>query len=157
MRTSQKDNYNYGLPYDYGSVMHYSKKAFTSNSDLTIIPRKSLYEDTMGSGTGPTFIDLLMMNTHYKCLDHCKNSIKCMNNGYQHPKDCYRCLCPSGYGGRYCERRAESSGCGGDLRATSEWQTLNAQMGNYGTYNDEMSYCYWWIQAILPYLHFLST
>ncbi|VDM95332.1 unnamed protein product, partial [Onchocerca ochengi] len=68
MRTSQRDNHNYGLPYDYGSVMHYSKKAFTSNSDLTIVPRTSLYEDTMGSGTGPTFIDILMMNMHYKCL-----------------------------------------------------------------------------------------
>ncbi|EJD74726.1 hypothetical protein LOAG_17999 [Loa loa] len=68
VRTSQQDNYNYGLPYDYGSVMHYSKKAFTSNSNPTIIPRISWYEDTMGSGTGPTFIDILMMNTHYKCL-----------------------------------------------------------------------------------------
>uniref|UniRef100_A0A1I8EPK5 Metalloendopeptidase n=1 Tax=Wuchereria bancrofti TaxID=6293 RepID=A0A1I8EPK5_WUCBA len=68
MRSSHKDNYNYGLPYDYGSVMHYSKKAFTNNSDPTIISRYSWYEDTMGSGTGPTFIDILMMNTHYKCL-----------------------------------------------------------------------------------------
>ncbi|VBB35343.1 unnamed protein product, partial [Acanthocheilonema viteae] len=84
MRTSQGKNYNYGLPYDYGSVMHYGKKAFTgsvdltpileyfrftSNSGLTIVPRIPLYEDTMGSGTGPSFIDLLMMNTHYRCLE----------------------------------------------------------------------------------------
>ncbi|VDK80550.1 unnamed protein product [Litomosoides sigmodontis] len=147
MRTSQQRNYNYGLPYDYGSVMHYGKNAFAKNSDLTIIPRISLYEDTIGSGTGPTFIDLLMMNAHYKCLDRCKYHIRCVNDGYQHPRDCNRCLCPSGYGGRYCEERAYSSGCGGNLRATSEWQVLSAQMGKYGTYNDDMSYCYWWIQA----------
>ncbi|MCP9265223.1 Metalloendopeptidase [Dirofilaria immitis] len=146
MRTSQRDNYNYGLPYDYGSVMHYGKKAFTSNNGLTIVPRISWYEDTMGSGTGPTFIDLLMMNTHYKCLDYCKNRIQCLNNGYPHPRDCNQCMCPSGYGGQYCERRPDSPGCGENLRATYEWQTLNARMGNY-KYNDDMSYCHWWIEA----------
>ncbi|VDN02097.1 unnamed protein product [Thelazia callipaeda] len=155
-RAAQYANYNYNLPYDYGSVMHYSKKAFTSNNGSTIIPRISWYEDTMGSGTGPTFIDILMMNKHYKCTNLCRYSIQCKNGGYQHPKHCNRCLCPSGYGGSYCDQRAsffnlshtsaDSSGCGGNLRATHQWKVLSTEMGN-GRYKDEMSYCYWWIEA----------
>ncbi|KAK6022422.1 astacin, partial [Ostertagia ostertagi] len=47
---------NYGVPYDYGSVMHYSSIAFSSNSVAkTVVPLQPQYEHTIGSRVEPKF------------------------------------------------------------------------------------------------------
>ncbi|RCN30206.1 astacin [Ancylostoma caninum] len=52
----------YGLPYDYGSIMHYG----SSRTKPTMTPKKSHYMGTLGSPM-ISFIDLSMINEHYYC------------------------------------------------------------------------------------------
>ncbi|RCN51878.1 astacin [Ancylostoma caninum] len=59
---TSEQNENYGLPYDYGSIMHYG----SSIKDARITPKDDKYKTTMGSPL-ISFIDLLMINKHYNC------------------------------------------------------------------------------------------
>ncbi|VDM27442.1 unnamed protein product [Toxocara canis] len=101
----------------------------------------------MGSGTGPSFLDVLLVNKHYNCLEKCNRyNTKCANGGYAHPRRCDVCTCPSGFGGQFCETKEHSPGCGGTLFATRQYATLSWTSGQQGT-RDDMSYCHWWIQS----------
>ncbi|KAJ1357207.1 Astacin (Peptidase M12A), partial [Parelaphostrongylus tenuis] len=42
---------------------------------------------------------------------------------FTHPRNCNKCICPSGYGGDFCDQRP--AGCGKILTATESYQTLN--------------------------------
>uniref|UniRef100_A0A914CYL3 Peptidase M12A domain-containing protein n=1 Tax=Acrobeloides nanus TaxID=290746 RepID=A0A914CYL3_9BILA len=58
----------------------------------------------MGARFGPSFIDILLLNTHYKCM--CQtSSVTCVNGGYPNPNGCNSCLCPGGFGGTTCSIR----------------------------------------------------
>ncbi|XP_045452566.1 seminal metalloprotease 1-like [Melitaea cinxia] len=57
---------DFGVPYDYGSVMHYPSKAFSKNGNKTIIPLK---EDVkIGQRVGLSESDVLKINRMY-CED----------------------------------------------------------------------------------------
>ncbi|PAV58151.1 hypothetical protein WR25_11777 [Diploscapter pachys] len=57
----------------------------------------------------------------------CKQNLNCENGGYENPKNCRSCKCPQGFGGKRCERIAQSTpGCGGELFAMNYWQTLSS-------------------------------
>ncbi|VDP01444.1 unnamed protein product [Heligmosomoides polygyrus] len=86
-------NYNYGLPLDFGSIMIYESTA------------DSNYIYTLGSPF-LSFYDIQMLNLHYNCTD---SSAVCKNGGFAHPRDCTRCICPGGYGGRLCDERVSNS------------------------------------------------
>ncbi|KAK5645539.1 hypothetical protein RI129_006839 [Pyrocoelia pectoralis] len=55
---------SYGEMYDYGSVMHYSKRAFTKNREDTIVPRDPNAE--IGQRKGLSVIDIKKLNKMYK-------------------------------------------------------------------------------------------
>jgi len=55
-----------GEPYDYASVMHYSKYAFSSNGQPTI-QAKDNPSRTLGNRVGPTQIDINKLNKLYQC------------------------------------------------------------------------------------------
>ncbi|KIH56596.1 astacin [Ancylostoma duodenale] len=77
------------------------------NGETVIVPNDVNYQETLG-GPFLAFYDILMMNTHYNCLDKCKNDTRaanCKMGGFPHPRDCTRCICPSGYGGPLCDQR----------------------------------------------------
>ncbi|KAJ1370855.1 Astacin (Peptidase M12A) [Parelaphostrongylus tenuis] len=78
-----------------------------------------------------------------------ESSAKCENGGFPHPRDCSKCICPSGYGGRLCNERP--SGCGKILTATNEYQELWDVVGNknyvHNGENDEFYFCNYWIQV----------
>jgi hypothetical protein len=48
--------------------MHYSAGALAINPNIPVlIAKNDNYKMTMGSGTGPSFYDVKMMNSHYNC------------------------------------------------------------------------------------------
>ncbi|PIO72083.1 astacin, partial [Teladorsagia circumcincta] len=122
-------NNNYNLTYDYGSVMHYGATAFINDtaaadrSKLTMVSKDVLYKETLGSPI-ISFYDLLMMNLYYNCTDACGAGPdeNCRNGGFAHPRNCSKCICPSGYGGQFCDERPP--GCGAVLNASENWQLL---------------------------------
>uniref|UniRef100_A0A0N4ZLC4 Metalloendopeptidase n=1 Tax=Parastrongyloides trichosuri TaxID=131310 RepID=A0A0N4ZLC4_PARTI len=99
----------YKTIYDYGSLLHCNAYPFSNNSDKlkTVEPKdnyyKSLYENMMGQTSYVTFYDYKYLNLLY-CNDSCKYrpEIECFNSGYQNPKDCTKCVCPSGFIGWNC-------------------------------------------------------
>nr|VFU02998.1 mRNA [Oulactis sp. MM-2018] len=54
-----------GEPYDYGSIMHYPRRAFSRNGKETIVPKKSGV--TIGQRRGLSRIDIRQLNKLYKC------------------------------------------------------------------------------------------
>lgn len=55
------------VPYDYTSVMHYSKTAFRNGTEPTIVTRISDFEDVIGQRMDFSDYDLLKLNRLYNC------------------------------------------------------------------------------------------
>ncbi|KAK6725993.1 hypothetical protein RB195_004362 [Necator americanus] len=119
------------------------------NGGITMMPRDPRYTETLGSPF-ISFYELLMLNAHYRCLERCDKatSAKCMMGGFPHPRDCSRCVCPSGYGGRLCNERPP--GCGGTLEAKPQYQVLLDEVGDTKAgkqAREDMTTCTYWIKA----------
>lgn len=56
---------NFGVEYDYGSVMHYGKTAFSIDGTDTIIPLKDLKGETMGQRLKLSKNDIERINKMY--------------------------------------------------------------------------------------------
>lgn len=56
---------NFDVEYDYGSVMHYSKTAFSINGSDTIIPLRDLNGETMGQRLRLSDKDVARVNRMY--------------------------------------------------------------------------------------------
>ncbi|GMT14735.1 hypothetical protein PFISCL1PPCAC_6032, partial [Pristionchus fissidentatus] len=116
-----------GIPYEYGSLLHYSDTLFSSNGQPTLHSLDPLYQKSMGSHL-PSFYDIALINTFYSCYDNCMGtSITCRNGGIQDVNDCSRCLCPQGYGGRLCE--GDPEGCLKVFDATESIQKATISVG----------------------------
>lgn len=59
---------NYGVEYDYGSVMHYPTVAFSTDGSPTIVPLRSLNGAIMGQRTELSSNDVTRLNNAY-CQD----------------------------------------------------------------------------------------
>uniref|UniRef100_A0A665VWV6 Metalloendopeptidase n=1 Tax=Echeneis naucrates TaxID=173247 RepID=A0A665VWV6_ECHNA len=66
-----------GVPYDYGSMMHYSKNAFLNGTGPTIVTKISAFSDVIGQRMEFSDSDLLKLHRLYNCtkastfLDSC--------------------------------------------------------------------------------------
>ncbi|KAI2655270.1 Meprin A subunit beta [Labeo rohita] len=66
-----------GTPYDYYSVMHYGKYAFSNGNGTTITTKRPEFQDVIGQYIEMSEIDVIELNRLYKCnssvsfLDHC--------------------------------------------------------------------------------------
>ncbi|XP_050984028.1 meprin A subunit beta isoform X2 [Labeo rohita] len=84
--TGQESNFNkynesesttQGTPYDYYSVMHYGKNAFSNGKGITIITKRPEFQDVIGQYLDMSEYDVIELNKLYKCnsfisfLDHC--------------------------------------------------------------------------------------
>uniref|UniRef100_A0AC34FN63 Zinc metalloproteinase n=1 Tax=Panagrolaimus sp. ES5 TaxID=591445 RepID=A0AC34FN63_9BILA len=93
---------NYGLPYDWGSVMHYRDRPGI-NGKIYALAKDRIYQSTMGGQYQPTFKDIYLMNLYYNCM--CASGVACQNGGFRNPKNCNICICPSGFGDPLCNQR----------------------------------------------------
>ncbi|XP_030573374.1 low choriolytic enzyme [Drosophila novamexicana] len=57
----------FGIPYDYGSVMHYSANAFSTNGQPTIVAMQSNGASKMGQRNGFSDFDVDKLNRMYDC------------------------------------------------------------------------------------------
>ncbi|VDP08121.1 unnamed protein product [Heligmosomoides polygyrus] len=121
-KQTTKANKNYGIGYDFGSIMHYGSTRFVQL--YSRLRTYTNYQETLGSRFS-AFYDLLMLNTHYGCLCNVSAAV-CENGGVPHPRNCRRCLCPNGCGAQLCNERQKSS-CGATVQATSTYQDLHGR------------------------------
>ncbi|XP_008583550.1 PREDICTED: meprin A subunit beta, partial [Galeopterus variegatus] len=64
---SDQESDSLNVPYDYTSVMHYSKTAFQNGSEPTIVTRISDFEDVIGQRMDFSDADLSKLNQLYNC------------------------------------------------------------------------------------------
>ncbi|KAK6050608.1 astacin [Cooperia oncophora] len=128
----------YGLPYDVGSVMHYTPTEF-SESDYVyaLTANNPNLQGTMGSMDEPSFLDVQIINRHYQCGDACnttENLPRCLNGGYVNPKNCSVCKCPTGFAGDLCQLIASSAPirCGGLIPTTSTLTKMRIRLTSVG-------------------------
>ncbi|XP_076858238.1 hatching enzyme 1.2 [Brachyhypopomus gauderio] len=57
---------NLDTPYDYGSVMHFGKFAYSQHGEPTVLPKRS-WNVRMGQRFGPSELDIMKINKLYKC------------------------------------------------------------------------------------------
>ncbi|XP_064077677.1 protein SpAN-like [Macrobrachium nipponense] len=102
---TESDN-NYGVPYDYSSIMHNHGRVFTLNGHMTIATLNPLYQGLLGQQNGLSHMDKLLANQMYGCSakliasSQC-SSDTCQNNGYL--STTCTCVCPDGTSGTNCE------------------------------------------------------
>ncbi|KAI1703337.1 astacin (Peptidase family m12A) domain-containing protein [Ditylenchus destructor] len=148
-----------GVPYDYGSAMHYGPTAFSADGNsLTLITKNHLYQSTIGQRERLSFYDIQIINKAY-CPDKCGingghgNSIYCYNGGYPHPNHCHRCICPSGYGGADCSSFEQplNADCGGLVNVEfDQWKEIKSPGYDEDGYSENQQ-CNWIIRTVDSY------
>uniref|UniRef100_A0A914X7T9 Zinc metalloproteinase n=1 Tax=Plectus sambesii TaxID=2011161 RepID=A0A914X7T9_9BILA len=117
----------YDIPYEYGSLMHYSSDEFAIDKmSPVLIARDALFQQTIGQRLAPTFLDVLEMNRHYQCTELCNGSqTVCNNGGYSNPRNCSECNCPLGFNGPFCDEAlsfTNNKTCGAKIIAAEDWK-----------------------------------
>ncbi|XP_069939032.1 blastula protease 10-like [Cherax quadricarinatus] len=97
---------NYGVPYDYTSLMHYYPLFYSMNGKPTISTTDPFAQGLIGQRDGLSHRDKLLANRMYNCtgkwLASCGFTFDpCQNDGYLGAR--CTCVCPSGTSGRLCE------------------------------------------------------
>lgn len=59
------------MPYDYGSMMHYSKTAFRKGNESTIVTNIPAFSDVIGQRMEFSDSDLLKLHRLYNCSKKC--------------------------------------------------------------------------------------
>ncbi|GMS89240.1 hypothetical protein PENTCL1PPCAC_11415, partial [Pristionchus entomophagus] len=87
---------NFGVEYDYSSVMHYDPYGFALNTNIPVITAKDPNsQQSLGQKERVAFSDIKMINSLYNFAQKCPSpSIKCKNCGIINSKKCNTCLCP---------------------------------------------------------------
>ncbi|EFP06819.1 hypothetical protein CRE_11189 [Caenorhabditis remanei] len=127
------------VPYEYGSVMHYSTNLFAPR---TIIAKQYGYQNTMGLHI-VSFYDMVNINTLYSCS--CAVNLDCKNGGYTNPSNCDQCYCPYGYAGKLCDETPPGAIL---YTATANWTIQNIKFGyDDGSRTNTFLMSYAWISA----------
>uniref|UniRef100_A0A915M988 Metalloendopeptidase n=1 Tax=Meloidogyne javanica TaxID=6303 RepID=A0A915M988_MELJA len=123
LKEQPSDVDNSGVPYDYGSIMHYRSKAFAKLDDLFTIGTFIVdYQRTIGQRDQLSF-----------------NDIRLMNGGYTDPRHCERCRCPDGFTGAVMP--GYGAECGGRIEVGQSWTKISSP--NYPGEFREGQECSW--------------
>ncbi|GMS87355.1 hypothetical protein PENTCL1PPCAC_9530 [Pristionchus entomophagus] len=98
---TDRQNNNFGVSYDFGSVLHYGAFGFSTNGQPVLVAPD--YINTMGQRKTLTFNDYKMINSLYDCTANCTNQMVCLNGGYTSPRNCNVCICNDFFTGTNCE------------------------------------------------------
>ncbi|XP_015781958.1 protein SpAN [Tetranychus urticae] len=159
LQFQKEEDENFGVPYDYTSVMQYPSWAFSKDvlNKNTIVTMDPKYQRILGINRGLTFRDKKMVNHLYSCDRDCHNlsEYQCLNGGYLKPgkagENC-TCECPPNTNGSSCQNVITSDyyeplfplPCGGNVTLPGYISTP----GYPGRRNPHES-CVWDIQAPL--------
>ncbi|KAM7421205.1 hypothetical protein PAMA_015386 [Pampus argenteus] len=66
-KVSKEESSTNGVPYDYISVMHYGKDAFSNGNGSTIVTKDPKYQNVIGQRLEVSPSDILELNRLYKC------------------------------------------------------------------------------------------
>lgn len=66
-KVGNQDSTTHGRPYDYLSVMHYSKNAFSNGNGPTIITINQTFQDMIGQRVEMSSSDVQELNLLYRC------------------------------------------------------------------------------------------
>uniref|UniRef100_A0A0N5BK28 Metalloendopeptidase n=1 Tax=Strongyloides papillosus TaxID=174720 RepID=A0A0N5BK28_STREA len=91
----------YGIPYDYGSAMHYERAAGGIQNRTTIVPKNKHYTKSMGQTTYFSFADIKLLNFRY-CDHKCPRKLQCHRGGFSDSNNCRVCKCPTFYSPPFC-------------------------------------------------------
>ncbi|GMS87834.1 hypothetical protein PENTCL1PPCAC_10009 [Pristionchus entomophagus] len=132
----------FGIPYEFGSVMHYAWNDFARDRSRPTIVARNGYERLQNSMSNylPTFYDIKLINTYYKCYDACPRKMTCQNGGLQDVNNCNRCKCPSGFSGTTCEL-ISTSGCDRSYTIGSTPVNITATAGSNRLYSITYNEC----------------
>ncbi|XP_071496396.1 blastula protease 10-like [Diadema antillarum] len=145
----QKYSWSYltteSIPYDVGSIMHYSSRAFSTSGQPTITTIDPLQMNRLGNRESLSFADIKLANLIYNCNGTCfSGNLACQNGGYQGP-NC-QCVCPPGFSGDLCENDdgpTEPEGCVYRLTDPQADITSPNYPGHYGNHES----CIWLIEG----------
>ncbi|KAF8356888.1 hypothetical protein PRIPAC_91883 [Pristionchus pacificus] len=133
-KLTDAQNNNFGVPYDYGSDMHYGAYDFSTNGQAVIVANDADYLNTMGQRKKLTFNDYKMLNTLYECSSKCPTQIVCQNGGYPSPKDCNACVCSDFYSGANCQTQRTT------MKITGDGKTIYHQDYDAALYSSGNNY-----------------
>jgi len=105
---------DFGIPYDYCSIMQYGPTAFSKNREFTVLAKDFDYQWSLGwhqfNKEGLTFSDAKVVNLMYKCNAHCPAQSECKAPCYVNHKcqcECEKTECRK----ISCESRTSKSKC----------------------------------------------
>ncbi|ETN68289.1 astacin [Necator americanus] len=139
-------NEYYDIGYDFGDIMQAGAQSGSINGNRTIDSIDPKYRKNLRSES-ISFADLYLVNKRYNCSDLCRRRIRCRNGGFQHPRNCEICVCPSGYAGPRCGQKPPP--CGSKETAEKKWKTLivNLKIGKGRWSLDGYKTCTYWIKS----------
>jgi len=136
------------VPYDYGSVMHYSLGSFSAYGENTLSIFDRNLEFLVGQRNVLSFYDQQAVNAQYQCKErNCPGfSTECQNGGYVgYVSDACKCVCPYGLGGADCSQVASTS-CGGIIELSGNNEETITSPDHPQTYDNNME-CVWYVKS----------
>ncbi|XP_074603799.1 protein SpAN-like [Brevipalpus obovatus] len=154
----KESDQNFGVPYDYTSVMQYPGWAFSKEILVknTIVTNDPKYQRLLGVNKGLTFRDKKIVSNLYGCNRDCPNLMdtKCLNGGflkaYRGDNQNCECECPPNTDGKFCQTirmddyydAIDPLICGGNISQATQIFTPN-----YGQKNVPKQSCVWNVKA----------
>ncbi|CEF70190.1 Astacin-like metalloendopeptidase [Strongyloides ratti] len=137
-RNKKKRMETFGLNYDYNSIMSLGEFDMGIDQSKKTFERIQKVDYRLNKNNEHlSENDVYLLNKNY-CLRHCENRLYCFNGGIQSHRNCYACLCPKYFKGKYCQMFIFNtiSKCPLlDFEAKAEYDQITIHLINQCTYS----------------------